>query len=1183
MAKELFVPLHVHTDCSILDGYQTVDEYAAYCEEKGYTAAAITDHGVCTGHEAFDYAILTKKYSFKPIFGMETYLTDDVSNHISNRVARDKKGNIKYDKKTGEPIMEPQKPRDFNHGCLWAKNNVGLSNLWTLSTLAYLDGFYYKPRIDLAMLRKYHEGLFVSDGCLLSQVARAAVAAMNVPENEKQKFYDSAENWVKGLIDIFGKDSVLIELHTWQFTKPSNEEQTNLNAQMRAANKLKLHIAKKYGLRTIAVNDAHYNKREDFKWHELEWSTTTGKGAEFNDDKTEGRGETAAWCMTTDEVKYWLVKNEITEEDANEAIANTAWVGEQCNAKLERGMKSPRYKNTKAEDEAYFDKVVISGFKELVPKSKAAKYMEELNKEVELIKKTDLTGYFNTVADYANFVRDEDLDGSKYGIPGKKASILGPGRGSSGGSLVCYLMHITNVDPLRFNLFFERFLTAARVMNSVKVVYSNDVVKTFAPHDVITLKDGTQKEAWQQLDEEWETEFGKIKQTSFDFKDCPDIDLDFEASVIPQLNEYLRKRYGEYGFCQIGTQLLLKMSSAIKDICRIKNIKPEIANDIVQRIRATGWPIADWISEHTLEEFKQWICEDHPDDVVKDLVEKTDMFESVWKWGDRFRGEGIHASGYVISHKQMLGSLPLRYKDGVPITQFDHDSVARLGFIKYDILKLSSLSVIRDCYELVHNGNINVQDLYSQMRDEKLLSENGLWESTWKGDTLGIFQMDTSLGTKTANNAKITSLRDAAMLSAVDRPGMVSSGQLDNFYLVRQGKQPIKQYHPFIDSILKETDGFIVYQEQIMSIFGKLCNYAPVQRDYIRKVVGKKLRFELPKQKAVLDKCCLGNEDFVKNVPAKYKDAQQCIDDIWNGITGAGNYAFNKSHSLAYGMITSFQQYYKFKHPNIFMVASLNANLGDPKYVIYAITHGLSIKPPNVNKSSYKYQLSDGNIYMPLPTIKGVGWAAVKEIVDGAPYKDFEDYLAKTSGRGGRKKNIVTSLISIGAFDGVDARDRFQLMVDWKTKIGEEPPKRNTWKSNKIRGSIERELLGMSLSYDPVLDNKDWLNEQGPQSIYNISQVDVGNSICIAGKVTSIRRHQQKNGGTMAWITMQLVSHEEVQVTMFASSFSKYESLFSTGDIAAFNCKRTQDFGGKMSFVAFSMHNKSLEDNEMEA
>lgn len=1214
-----YVPLHVHTDSSILDGYQKPYEYADLCEKLHVKAAAVTDHGTCSGQEPFDRRIIEKGYHFKPIFGEEAYFVDDVDNVMSDRPARDRKGNIKINKETGEPEMAKQRPSDFNHGCIWAKTNEGLANLWTLSTLSYTKGMYYKPRIDMKMLKQYGKGLFVSDGCMLSAVSRGIVA----------DDFSKAEAWLNKLIEAVGKDNVLMELHTWQFTdeKYSKDWKTfehdelkdlirrlracdivlksmedldnarkevesfgrsltdeqkkqkaafaqydaeinnwNLNQNMYKTNKGKVELARKLGLRLIAVNDAHYGPREDYIWHELEWATTTGKGAEYDDDKTGGRGETAAWVMNDEEVKYWLMKSGLSEEIADEAIDNTGWVADHCNAVMERGMHPPRFESTREKDEELFDKTVVEGIKELVPKDRNTfkQYMDRVNLESELIKKCDLCGYFNTVADYANFVRAEDPDGEKYGIVGKHASLLGPSRGSAGGSLVCYLMHITNLDSIKFDLYFERFLTAGRVISKVHLTFDDGEEKVFEPSDVVKTEHGD-KASWQCLTENWNTEFGKIVSTRFDFKDCPDIDLDFEARVIPQLNAYLKKRYGEYNFCQIGTFQTLKMPMAVKDLGKVKGMTPQETQDIVNRMENAGWPKGAYMRDYTFEDMMNCV---NKDEELKKIQEETGLFDEVWHWGERYRGEGIHASGYVISKESMLGKLPLRMKDGKLITQFEHDGIASLGFIKYDILKLASLGTIREVYERV-NHKMDVKDIYRIMRDEKLLSNADIWKSTWQGDTLGIFQMDTPLGMKTSINSRMASLRDAGMLSAVDRPGMVRSGLINEFYKVRQCIDPINHYHPLIDSILDETSGFCVYQEQIMKIYATLCDMKIEETDNVRKVFTKKQTWNVEKMKTLLHDCCMSRKDFIDNVPSKYDSPEACFDDIWLGLSRTAEYVFNKSHGLGYGMITSIEQYFKWKYPSEFITASLNTDPGAVEFLTYAKVHGLKIAPPNVNKSKQNYELQDGVIYMPLSTVKGVGPAAVDEIIANGPYDSFDDYVQKTSGRGGRKKNVMESLISVGAFDGVDERDRFQLMVDWKKSRNEDYPTRNTWKSPRIRGKIEQNLLGISLSYDPLFDNKEWVEKQGVASLGELQKTDVGDFVCIPGQVTSIRKHQAKNG-EMAWLTVKLLSHDEVTLTMFATAWSKYKDLISTNVIAAFNCKRTDDWNGKQSYVAFS-------------
>ena len=1171
-----YVPLHCHSHYSLLDGYQTVPEYARYLTENGYRAGGLTDHGVVSGLEEFDYE-LRRLGDVKPILGIEAYLTDDVTNIMTDRPILDSAGRPKVDKKTGEPMFEKQRPKDFNHGCMWAENDKGLENLFTLSTLSYERGFYRKPRIDLAMMRNHHDGLFVSDGCLLSQVARAAVDAIGANDDRsRQTAIDKAYDWIESLVDIFGRDHVLIELHTWQFTNPGRDEHSlELNRQMRAANHLKLQLAKDLGLMTIAVNDAHYGPREDYEWHELEWSTTTKKGEDYNDDKTDGRGETAAWVMNDDEVRYWLGKHGLPEDAIEESIENTSRIADACNAHINRSLNPPRFLDTRDEDEELFDRTIMDGFRELVPKKKAGEYMDRLNREVELVKKCDLTGYFNTVADYSNFVRAEDPDGEMYGIEGKHASLLGPGRGSAGGSLVCYLMHITNLDPIKFGLIFERFLTAGRVISTVHVAFDDGTEKSYDPSDMVELSDGTSEESWHLLDEAGlETKDGVVDHTWFDFHDCPDIDLDFTAEVIPLLNAYLKKRYGEENFCHIGTFQELKLASAIKDIARVDGISPQEAMGYVRELEASGWPMNDSTLSHTFDEL--WQCIALSDDLM-DLG--RDFWERVWQWCGRYRSEGIHASGYVISKTSLMGRVPLRIKKGEDLytSQWDYDSIVRCGFIKFDILKLSSLDTITDVYRLTHDGELDVQEAYREMRDERLLRGKALWGPTWGGDTLGIFQMDTKLGTTTAMNARINSLRDAGMLSAADRPGLVRSGLIDEFYKVRLGQEPVNHYHPLIDDILEETDGFILYQEQIMSIYQRMCGMTMGEADNVRKIFSKKKLDKVEEMRNLLRDSCLSSREFVRLTPDKYRNAEECFDDIWRGLSRTAEYSFNKSHATSYGQITAIEELYKVNFPAEFITASLNTDPSDTRFISWARAHGIRVAPPNVNLSGSRYELRDGVIYMPIYSIKGIGPAAVKEIFAGAPYSSFDDYLERTSGRGGRKKDVMTSLISIGAFDGVDPRDRFELMCIWKTMRKEEPPKRNTWKSARVRGRIEERLIGVSLSYDPVLDNREMLESLGPQSLPDVMQTEVGGFVSVAGEITEIRRHQAKTG-EMAWVKIRLVSHDDVEVTVFPSKWSDMKDLLQSHDLVSVRCKRTDDYNGKMSLIAMSVRNMSLED-----
>lgn len=1614
----MFIPLHNHTHYSLLDGLSTIKEYVDRLQEIGASAGAITDHGTCGGLEEFQYYIQSNKIDIKPIFGIETYFVDDVNDRFSDRVVRDARGEVKKDKKTGEPLREKLRPSDFNHGCMWAQSDEGLRNLFTLSTLAYRDGMYYKPRIDMRMLKEHGDGLFVSDGCMLSAVSKAIVA----------DDIDRAVEWEQKLIDAVGRDNVLVELHTWQFTNPdldgiedryerlssiydqltdlershpdddsirqrrlkvkndldsmsNHHREWQLNHDMRKTNRGKIEIARRLGLRMIAVNDSHYSQRSDWRWHELEWETTTKKkDLAIQDDKTEGRGETASWVMSEDECREWLIRNDVPEDVAQKAIDNTAWVADHCNASIHYGMVPPRFLDTREQDERLFRDELERGFSELVPKGEEKRYRERLEMEVELILKCDLSAYFLIVSNYANFVRDDDLDGSKYGVEGKHSSLLGPGRGcflpgnlvstdyprsgnrfgfdwagplkkiedvkigekilthdssfqkvldkfeyevlnedcvdillsngmritctsdhciyrendgfvraddlnvgdvlegayrpkelmevtcsdcgnvydipfmkkkhnvevdsktrtageflchecrdrrglayldekrsinaplgakaaaspearrknsesvsrfwkehpeikksmgesvrnywanvseeqrlqhaantskalselsmdkyirmssfngyksgffksqkmnkdiffassyelkaihifetdsdvvsygrcmtedgmkplyiqyapthrynpdfdvfysdgthkiieikaawkighddvvakadaarrycdyhgavyeiwtqedlesmndsmhrhvevvsvrhfkytgtvydlhvenvhnytvgrvtvhnSAGGSLVCYLLHITNIDPLVFNLYFERFLTAGRVISSVHVHFDDGSDESYAPDDFVTLNDGSKVGSWELLDSSRTLEDGRtVDSTSFDFRDCPDIDLDFESTIIPKFDEYIVHRYGSWNYASIGTFQMLKLSSAINDVARTTDMERDESLELVKEVRNSGWPMDDDLSSHTIEEFRE---KTKSIGSVQNLFRNTDFWQKVWTWGGRIRSRGIHASGYIISKESLLGMIPMRtdQKTGKLISEWDHWGVGRVGLIKFDILKLSHLNTIRQTYAAIHDGKVDIPDIYRMMRDERLLSFRSVWRPTWNGDTTAIFQMDTPLGAKTALNARIRSLRDAGLLSAVNRPGMVQSGAISHFYRVRQKREDRPEYHPMIDDILDESDGFIVYQEQIMNIFARLTKMTMGETDDVRKIIAKKKVEKMPALHDRLMRYCKADSEFVRQVPQQFRNVDECIEHMWKDIVSAGNYCFNKSHAQSYGMITSMEELLKVSAPKEFVTAALNTNPEDTALIIYAKTHNIEIMPPNVNTSVLKYELMNGRIYMPISSIKGVGGVAAEEIANAQPFRDFDDYMDRTSGRGGRKKTIVESLISLGAFDGVDPRSRFDLMCYYKNLKGDEPPQRNTYDNPRIRGSIESKLLGISLSYDPILDSKDWLESNGKTIQSDVLETPVDGWCDISGQVDSIRRLSTKKGDQMAFVNLKLYDHSLLKVTFFPKTWSSMEGLISTRDIVSVRCRRNEDFNGSPSFVAFKLKNGSVQ------
>lgn len=285
-------------------------------------------------------------------------------------------------------------------------------------------------------------------------------------------------------------------------------------------------------------------------------------------------------------------------------------------------------------------------------------------------------------------------------------------------------------------------------------------------------------------------------------------------------------------------------------------------------------------------------------------------------------------------------------------------------------------------------------------------------------------------------------------------------------------------------------------------------------------------------------------------------------------------------NSLAYGMITSAEELLKVSAPREFVTAALNTNPEDTSLIIYAKTHDIPIMPPNVNTSVLDYELKDGSIYMPISAIKGVGGVAAREIAQAQPFRDFDDYYDRTSGRGGRKKTVLESLIQLGAFDGVDPRSRFDLMCHFKEMRGEDLPVRNTYDNARIRGSIETKLLGISLSYDPILDAGDWLRENGKTTQVDVLETEINDWVSISGQITAMRRLTTKKGDDMAFVTLKLYDHSDMKITFFPSTWAKNSDMISTRDIVSVRCKRNEDFNGSPSFIAFSLKNHSLEEME---
>ena len=1160
---QTYVPLHNHGHGSTLDGFAKELEHAKKVSKDKGVALGLTDHGTCAQHGALKEACAT--YGIKPIYGIEAYFVDDV------KLSKERK----------------DKPSDFSHGCLWAIDDKGLENLWTLSTISTdKDHMYYKPRMDFELLSKYSEGLAVSDGCLLAEVARAI--------NDDD--FDRAEEYLQRMVSIFGRENVFIELHTWQFCNPIEDSQVELNRQMTKANHGKLFLAKKLGLKTIAVNDAHYAEKEDYVYHELVWNSHTSKGADAMSDSLSdtgeslGRGQTASWLMNEEEVRYWLAKHGLPQSAIDESIQNTWDFAQRCTAKIESRIRYPLLTGDEKKDTELFNQTIEKGFKKKVPAGLEEEYRKRVEYEKDVILEKNFEGYFNVVSDFCRYTKESDETGIRGGIPGKQPALLGPARGSAGGSLVSYLMDITEIDPVKHGLPFERFLSRSRGLEQGVKIY-------FSDHWPLSFKKSSE---YYDLDVgDKYLDFEVIAKEPALVGDYPDIDSDFPSSFSGKIIDYLRYKYGNDSVAKVGTAQTSQIRNVFKDLARAHNVEFRKANTISRLFPEDLGPHY-FESEDSLEELFE---------EVPELREYSELLSQIAphlnKMLGRVRQYGSHASGYIVTNYSLIGKTPMRYKDGELVTQFDLSELAKCGFVKYDILKIKALDIIQDALEtavldkVVGKRIIDGVPVYRNLSEvddpenytivteftpdilyygvNKELDDPGVWKGTREGDSLGIFQLETSGGTRMAQNMQIQNLEDAAVLSAVNRPGMTRSGLANKYFKRRRGDEPVEYPHPQLEKIVGKTYGFFVFQEDVMRLFTEMAGYSLEESDAVRKTVTKK-DFEgmLVLKERFLDHV-KASPTFLEQMPDKYASVEDCFNEIWAMMEHTVAYSFNSSHSFAYAFVGGWQAWIKRYFLQYFLKASVSYNPSEIRtYAVYGKKHGVQILPPDINKSGQGFVVEGKNIRAPLGIIANVGPRAEQEVLEGQPWSSIDDFEARASGRHAKRINVYKNLIIAGAFDSLesDRKALLEKMYRNKGKVGEygDVHLDVDISTRALISKAEEQVMGYSFSFNPIEEVADSLNTPAISTVEGIEEVAVGEISTVYGKVTNIRPYKSKSG-TMAWVTLQLLDDTEISITMFADLFQQVSHLFELSDVILVRFSRTADFRDQPSYVANEMIN----------
>lgn len=787
MVSDRYVSLHTHSEHSQLDGFSQVDSIARRAASLGQSAVALTDHQECSGHIELEKSC--KKVGIKPIFGMEGYLVDNIQQTIA------------------------EKSRLNSHLCLFAENQEGLKNLWSVSSLAYLKGMYYRALTDWEMLAEHNKGLIATDGCMLANMARFII-------EEKE---DQALLWASKYLDVFGENNFFMELHTWQFINPKTDDQKQLNENMHKVNLGKIEIANRLGVPLIVVNDAHYSEEEDWEHHALFWTLRT----KSNDSDRLENGKTAAWIMSSDEVKYWMSMHGVSASITEQAIANTAWIADRCNVEIERKLHVPVLTKSKEEDLSLFLNTIEKGFQEKVVEKDldVPLYMERTEKECGLIIQRELPGYFNIVSDYCQEFKN-------------RGWLLAAGRGSAGGSLITYLMNINELDAVARGLLFERFLNPGRL-------------------------------------------------------DYPDIDSDIPKSKRQEAIGYLEGKYGAEKVCRIGTFGRLGAKQVLNDLCRVMEI-PFADHKAMTKIIEQVEKIEDEDAPEEVDEdaaVRTWeeILETQESDLNPWVKKYPLLFFRMQNMIGLIRQSGTHASGVIISDESLIGLIPLRKKKDQPMTtQFDMYTLADLGFIKFDLLGVKTLDILMETQILVQ-GRSNPRFFYD-FNDEQY-ADPQVWEPIGRGETVGVFQVNTPAGTQLAKKIKPQNEYEMATLISVDRPGVTRAGMTDEFIERRKGLRDIVTPHPFMTEILSDTYGIVVYQEQVLSIVQRLAGYSLEEADMIRAILGKKKMDKMREEKPRFIQHCLDNAEFVRLAQGR---AAQKAAQCWDQIEQTGSYAFNK-------------------------------------------------------------------------------------------------------------------------------------------------------------------------------------------------------------------------------------------------------------------------------------------------
>ncbi|MFW6181560.1 MAG: DNA polymerase III subunit alpha, partial [Spirochaetota bacterium] len=875
-----FVHLHTHSEYSILDGSVKIADLVARAVQYRMPALALTDHGNMFGAMEF-YAEATRA-GLKPIIGQEFYLTP------SSLKSRDK----------GE------KPY---HLVLLARDERGYRNLMKLSSIAFLEGFYYKPRIDREALAAHAGGLVCMSSCLGGEIPSLLLRGREPEALARAGEYR----------ELFGEDFYL------EIMDNGLDEQQRVNREL-------VGLSSRLGAGLVATNDVHYLERGDAEYHDVLLCIQTGKTL----------GEAGRLRFKSDQF-YLKSPQEMAGLFAEypRALQNTIDITEKCNLSLSLGdYHLPHFPIPEGHTaETYLRRLTEEGVGRRYGRV-TDQVRGRMEHELGVIASMGFSTYFLIVWDFIRFAKSRGI-------------AVGPGRGSAAGSIVAYALEITDVDPLRYGLIFERFLNSSRVS-------------------------------------------------------MPDIDIDFDGDRRDEVIAYVRDKYGDDRVAQIITFGAMKARAAVRDVARVLEVPLGEADLLAKMIPARpGITIEDAVegSRELRERIRQ-------DQRVARLFEISRRLEKL------VRHPSTHAAGVVISPDPLDTVVPL-YRDprsGVVSTQYQMKNLEDVGLIKMDFLGLKNLTIIQRCLRSIEQAGLTVPDMESLD-----LEDPAVYELLASGRSMGVFQLESSGMQDLLRRLAPNRFDDVIAVLALYRPGPLDSGMVDEFIQRKQGRKPIAYPDPRLETVLKETYGVIVYQEQVMEIARVISGFTMAEADNLRKAMGKK-KIEIIEEMA---------EKFVEG--AKKNGVAACVaEEIFELMKTFGRYGFNKSHSTAYALLAFQTAYLKAHYPVFYLASLLSGELHDTdkicQYVCEARESGIEVKAPHVNRSGVLFEVEEGGIRYALAAVKNVGESAARNIVELRREGEFSslfDFTARVDLRLINRR-VVESLIKCGAMDGLGPNRR---------------------------------------------------------------------------------------------------------------------------------------------------------------